>query len=424
MQNNEIWSNDRIKELTMKKITEKIINSANSAPRIEVPVRKKRISRKVGAVAVMAAVLVVSAVGVNAMVNYLSPSEVALELDYPELAEQFEVQTSFTVGSDIADTSGGIYENPNNSSDSSTLSATGGVFTAASSTEIASVTSGDYIFTLIGVTSGKDLTVMTDEAEEGSTYAVVAIENADGTPFDKETYYDDPGKMENFFVSPLIHGRTPWMGGAIAMAGGGYTERIIDGKLYRLVNCDNVEIFADTGVSLAVSTGMFFTTEAFEYDDKTGLTTAKKDFDGSSVIFELPLDPALGDPDAAAAYWNQFESDATRTVELPPEAVRFESLWEKADWEDVTAFPGTAQTLTPDEDGKVTYSYSNTNVNGMGSGTMTFSVESFLHETGEPVMMGGGEYIKEDGTYSVFSQRAIFNEDGTVTIDLVSPNNI
>jgi hypothetical protein len=252
--------------------------------------------RRLSIIAVAAAVIAVSGLGVYAAVTYLTPSEVATELNYPKLAEQFEVQTSLT------DSTGGISET--------------GTTPAAVIAEPISVTSGKYTFTFLGITSGEDLTGQFNEAKDGSTYTVITIENADGTPFDKESYYSDM-TAEGFFVSPLIHGVAPWMGGAAVFKTGGYSENIIDGKIYRIVNCDNIEIFADTGVSLAVSTGRLLDMNAFEYNAETGLTTPNPNFDGSVAVFEIPFDPALGDPVKAAEYWEEFESEMNESVDIP-----------------------------------------------------------------------------------------------------------
>ncbi|MDR0903215.1 MAG: hypothetical protein LBM59_01110 [Ruminococcus sp.] len=391
--NNEIWSADRIKELTMEKLPKK-------------SVQYNKMLRRASVIAGVAAAVAMSGIGVYAAFTYLSPSEVANELNYPEVAKQFEIQTSLTQGAET-DT-------------------TGGVEASAIAAEPVSITSGDYTFTLLGVTSGADLTVMREDAEAGRTYAVVAIENADGTPFDSETYYE-PGNegIHGFFVSPLIHGREPWKGGAIVQLGGGATERIIDGKIYRLINCDNIEIFAKTGVSLAVSTGSFYNTQAFDYNAETGLTTAK-DFDGSSAVFELPLDPALGDSEKAAAYWENFEKEATATA--PPTAPDLPFLGDDfaaADWEDVTIVPGTTQILTRDDNGAVTYKFDE--IEGIGSGDITARLVDLLRSGNGNTswIVAGGEMVNDDGSFSLYGVRFTLNTtDGSVTAELVIPNNL
>lgn len=49
-----------------------------------------------------------------------------------------------------------------------------------------------------------------------------------------------------FFISPLIKGQEPWRAN-IATMNGGYADTVIDGIMYRLIACDQVEIFADRG---------------------------------------------------------------------------------------------------------------------------------------------------------------------------------
>jgi hypothetical protein len=389
MNNNEIWSAKRIKELTMEKLPKK-------------SVQYNKMLRRASVLAAIAAAVALSGIGVYAAITYLSPADVANELNYPELAKQFEVQTSFTEGINDSGETG-----------------------AAVAAEPESITSGDYTFTFLGITSGADLNVMHMNADEAQTYAVVAIENADGTPFDKETYYE-PGNegIHGFFVSPLIHGREPWKGGAIAQLGGAATERIIDGKIYRLVECDNIEIFAKTGVSLAVSTGAFYNTEAFDYNAETGLTTAK-DFDGSSAVFELPLDPALGDPEAAAAYWDNFEREMTATAPPAPELPFLGDDFGGADWEDVTIVEGTTQILTPGDNGVINYKFSE--IEGIDSENITVGLGDLLRDGRGKTswIVSGGEKVNDDGSYSLYGVRFTLNTtDGTIIAELVIPNNL
>jgi hypothetical protein len=357
--------------------------------------------RRFSIIAVAAAVIAVSGLGVYAAVTYLTPSEVAEELHYPKLAEQFEIQTSLTEKGSTETTAAAVIAEP------------------------ISVTSGDYTFTFLGLTSGEDLTGQFDEAEDGSTYTVVTIENADGTPFDKDSYYSDM-TAEGFFVSPLIHGVAPWMGGAAVFKTGGYSENIIDGKIYRIVNCDNIEIFADTGVSLAVSTGRLLDMKAFEYNAETGLTTPNPDFDGSSVVFEIPFDPALGDPVKAAEYWEEFESEATATIaesDMPPEMLKMEFIRNNTDWTDVTVLEGSTKILTPDADGLVTYEYKVSD-DGAG-GSETLSIESYEFEIGVPQVHGGSFSADENGEiHNYHARRYTLNEDGTLTAEIVVPNVI
>jgi hypothetical protein len=167
-----------------------------------------------------------------------------------------------------------------------------------------SVTSGNYTFTLLSVLSGKELrdkSYYNSETQDDRTYAVVAIQNADGTPMSFDYIYGEPGV--SFFASPLVKGLKPWLVNALTLHGG-YSETIADGVLYRILECDTVAMFADRGLYFAISTSIFFNKDAFIYDEQTGEITANPDFDGASVIFNLPLDKSLADPEKAEEYLN------------------------------------------------------------------------------------------------------------------------
>lgn len=184
------------------------------------------------------------------------------------------------------------------------------------------VDSGDYRVTLHGIVSGAGLRGFEGlESSEGSessessgssaqaikpdkTYAVVSIARQDGAPM---PHTSDPSYGEvPFFVSPLIKGLKPWQVN-IASMGGGYSEFVLDGVMYRLIECDGVEMFADREVYLAISSGSsFYSNDAFAYDDSTGEVSPKAGYEGTAVLFELPLDPGKADRAKADAYLEQL----------------------------------------------------------------------------------------------------------------------
>ncbi len=61
-----------------------------------------------------------------------------------------------------------------------------------------------------------------------------------------------------FFISPLVKGLEPWQYN-IGTMNGSYCEDIVDGIRYRIIQCDDIEIFADRGVYLSVLGGDFTT---------------------------------------------------------------------------------------------------------------------------------------------------------------------
>lgn len=65
-------------------------------------------------------------------------------------------------------------------------------------------------------------------------------------------------------------------------------------SIYRF--CYKLTDNADRGVYLAVSSGTaFYSDKAFGYDETTGMTYIKDDYEGAAVLYELPLDPNKAD---------------------------------------------------------------------------------------------------------------------------------
>lgn len=182
--------------------------------------------------------------------------------------------------------------------------------------------SGDYNFTLHGLVSGAGLSEFKHSSEEvypDRTYAVVSITRQDGKPMPKTSdvqYGKDP-----FFISPLIKGEKPWMVNIVTM-NGAYSETVIDGVMYRLIECDQVEIFADRGVYLAISNGSsFFSNKAFAYDERSGEITVQEDYEGAAVLFDLPLDVARADHNKAEEYLKTLLDPTTTDDEESSNAI-------------------------------------------------------------------------------------------------------
>lgn len=240
-------------------LNQKIISQLKESKNMR-PIFKKKV-----AVALIAATLtLITSVTAVAAWQLLSPKEVASQIGFEELAKAFESEDAITINE--------------------------------------SQTSGGYNFTLLGVVSGKGLMELEGqslEIKEDHTYTVVSIANEDKTPMPK-TSSDDYGKVP-FFVSPLIKGQIPWQVNAFTL-GGGYSDIVKDGIMYRLLECDTVEMFADRGISLCISTGLSYDTQAFNWDEKTGEVAVNKNFKGANVLFDLPLDVKKADSKKAEQY--------------------------------------------------------------------------------------------------------------------------
>lgn len=242
-------------------LNQRIVNQVK-----EQKIMANKSKRRFPAVAVIAVlVMCLSSVTVYAALRYLHPAEVAEEVEDTKLAEVF------------------LGENA----------------TIINETQIY----GEYRVTLLSMVSGESLSAHpyynNGVIKADRTYAVVAIENEDGTPM-PDTSEDGYGEQE-FFVSPLIAGYHPAFYNIASMSGN-YADMTEDGVLYRLLECDNVEIFADHTLYLGITEGVFYHTEAYHYDEITGKISRNEEYEGLNALFVLPIDASKADAVKAAEY--------------------------------------------------------------------------------------------------------------------------
>lgn len=165
---------------------------------------------------------------------------------------------------------------------------------------------GDYRVTLLGITTGAKLEQvdLSEELTPNSMYAAVAIERLDQTPMPSTS--DDAYGELSFFISPLIQGLTPWQYN-IGSMGGGYGDKVVNGILYRIIECDDVMMFADRMLYLCVSDTDFYETAAYNYDESTGVISRNENYNGMNLLFTLPIDPSKADEAAAEEYLKALE---------------------------------------------------------------------------------------------------------------------
>ncbi len=181
-------------------------------------------------------------------------------------------------------------------------------FKGEDATEIGeSAEAGDYRFTLMGITGAERLRQLDESGSslaESGTYVVMAVERLDGAPM-PSTQEEAYGDLE-FFISPLIQGLAPWQYNMASM-GGEHTTFVEDGVLYRVIGCDDVSMFADRKLYLCVIDDMFYDTNAYHYDEATGLMSRNESYQGINLLFDLPIDKMKADPDGAAQYLKELE---------------------------------------------------------------------------------------------------------------------
>lgn len=121
---------------------------------------------------------------------------------------------------------------------------------------------------------------------EGALFVNETQENADGTP--RPDVADDAYGNEEFYISPYIKG--------LSMAecnvhtlGGGYSEDVLDGIQYRIMECDNIEMFAHRGIYLGVSDGTAPNANAYFMDSQTGEINLSFPIIGHFLVKILPM---------------------------------------------------------------------------------------------------------------------------------------
>lgn len=256
-----------------------------------------------------------------------------------------------------------------------------------------SIESGGYIFTFHGIVSGEGLSKFRHSAEDinpDRTYAVISIAKADGSSMPDTT--DEEYEETPFFISPLIKGQKPWQVN-IASMNGAYGEFVEDGIMYRLIQCDGVEMFADRGLYLAASTGSFYDINAFSYDEKTGEVTPNPQYEGANALFDLPINPSKADREKAELYLkNLFREDA--------EGSESDTTWEiniDKELQKGVVIPESIKEVTYDENGLACYEYEDGDTGGKIS-----------------VAVAVDELFEENQT-GVSSMAAVSEEDGKIT---------
>lgn len=169
-------------------------------------------------------------------------------------------------------------------------------------------TTNGYDITLLGMVTGKGLEPCIPEEKKHEikpeySYVALKIEKSDASTMENRS----------FCIAPLIGG-VPFKEGNAATLGVFSTWFVQDGVLYELVQCDNLEIFADRGVWVSVVDSFGNENAAFKMDAKSGDYSKVGDYDGTAALFKLPFDVTKADPKAAEAYLDNVRKKANDEV--------------------------------------------------------------------------------------------------------------
>lgn len=233
---------------------------------------KHKTFRSGAAAAAAIAILAVGSVSAYAAYRYLTPSQVADEImDGGTLAKAFESKDAVLVN-EIQKTAG-------------------------------------YDITLMGLVSGKDLMLVApedslDSIRKEKTYAVLAIAKEDGSPM--------PGMQDDdyqiFCASALVKGKNFMDVNNGTLNAGAYAFEQ-DGVQYQILECDNLEIFANIGVYVGVVENFGEESHAFTMDKETGEYRVNESYDGVKALFAIPLDKSKADDAAAEKFFQEIEAE-------------------------------------------------------------------------------------------------------------------
>ncbi len=154
--------------------------------------------------------------------------------------------------------------------------------------------------TFLGFAHGEGIDVSELAVDTSKTYAVIAIENEDGTPIQA---------IESMpIVSPLVNGMNPGLHNAFTFGAFGMGT-LIDGVQYQLMELDVIEYFAGEKLYLCVSDSVP-NISSYAFDEHSGEISVNSDYDGLNVLFNLPIDPAKADSARVNEYLAKFENSA------------------------------------------------------------------------------------------------------------------
>ena len=203
----------------------------------------------------VAAAVVLLAAGVSAAVLWRSPAQVADAMDNPTLAAAF-------AGEDAV---------------------------VCNETQVV----GDYAVTLLGTVSGRNLSAWGSDLAADHTYVVTALARTDGTPLEAETF-----DAFSWTTTPLVAGCPVRAVNSWTLDGFAQCQ-VLDGIAYYILDVQNLQVFADRTVYLAVYQGGTPSPSQFPMAEDGSLSLADP---AAGALFTLPLDADLADPAAAAAF--------------------------------------------------------------------------------------------------------------------------
>lgn len=194
--------------------------------------------------------------------------------------------------------------------------------------------------------------------------------------------------------------------------------------MYYLIECDNLEIFANRGVQLGVVDSFGNETSAFVMSEQTGVYEKNLEYENTNALFALPLDNEKADDVVADEYIKELTAKAEASDDGDDIDVETQAVLDKLKTFVATITPenieqyferedDTELIATPDENGWVEfgskYIESEDYVREGASGYI-----KYMMEDGQDFVISGCGYGSED--LSDLKLNTFWrNEDGSIT---------
>lgn len=257
---------------------------------------------------------------------------------------------------------------------------------------------GDYTVTLLGLTSGANVTEYWSsdwEAPRGRSYAVLAVSRRDGIPMTDLDAEAPDVTVSNSLVSPVLAAPDcPLMEYNVYTMNGARHDLVEEGVHYILVETDPLEPFADKNPQLAVvlnsTAGISDLLNGYTQDPETGTIAPKAGMESRCLLFDLPIDESKADPEQAAALRDQWLGTGDAAAENTDGQDLLEDL----------------EMLTPEQ----------VRAQGTLQSTETVTITDGVYGTGW--YFGQGGFITSEGGWCVEEQDVVLSQsdDGKVIL--------
>lgn len=264
---------------------------------------------------------------------------------------------------------------------------------------------GSVTFLGIAQGSGVNKLMGANGVEQNRSYIILALEG-----------YKNPDSIE---ISPFIKGLEPWKYNIYTIGnnsedGNGYSAFTKDNIYYRVIECGNLEMFADRGVYLGVSGHIL---ETFEMKQETGEIQPKAEYANEAVVFGIPFEVSKANPTAANTVIEEIRKLFDETSGDANDNGNTQSPFGEWNAKRVQAegklLKDLVFTVTPDDEGRINVpSWELENVISSSGGVISFDSLFPDNKQGMSDMM----MITGKDSTTALVETYTLNEDKTVTV--------